>query len=184
MAKAKMTYFKFHGLGEPVRFMMAYTGVTWEEELIEVEDFPKHKAAAILRHLARRAGDLYGVSEMDALLCDVAYDTITDLRMLLLSYFYEPHEESKAQKKKQVLEELLPMYLRNFEELVSNNGGHFVHGQLTWVDIAYAALIDYMSHMAETDLLADKPALRKLRDLVFSLPAIKNYIATRRKFVY
>jgi len=41
--QAKMIYFPFHGLGEPLRFMMAYTGVTWEEEIIALEDFPARK---------------------------------------------------------------------------------------------------------------------------------------------
>lgn len=56
--------------------------------------------------------------------------------------------------------------------------------QLTWVDVAFGGLIDYMSHMAERDLVADKPALRALRERVLALPAIQKYMATRTKFVY
>lgn len=43
MGKAKMTYFPFHGLGEPLRFMMAYTAVEWSEEIVSIEEFPARK---------------------------------------------------------------------------------------------------------------------------------------------
>jgi glutathione S-transferase len=56
--------------------------------------------------------------------------------------------------------------------------------QLTWVDIAYASLIDYLSHMAGKELVADKPALKALRNRVFELPAIKKYVETRVKYAY
>jgi glutathione S-transferase len=128
----------------------------------------------------------------------------------MLGFFYEPLMESSAEKKKVVLEELAPMYLRNLEKLVNDNGGYFVGGQvfflsiyiliqihfptcqpmgvyfsqLTWVDIAYASLIDYLSHMAGKELVADKPALKALRNRVFELPAIKKYVETRVKYAY
>jgi glutathione S-transferase len=41
-----------------------------------------HQSAAIIRYLARKAGGtLYGRNEFEALQCDVAYDTISDLRV-------------------------------------------------------------------------------------------------------
>jgi Glutathione S-transferase, C-terminal domain len=48
----------------------------------------------------------------------------------MLGYFYEPLMESSEEKKKLVLEELAPMYLRNLEKLVNDNGGYFVGGQV------------------------------------------------------
>ncbi|XP_065334276.1 glutathione S-transferase-like [Cloeon dipterum] len=200
----KMIYFPFHGLGEPLRFLMAYTGIEWTEEIISLEEFPAkkpsypfgrlpvlemdgltmHQSAAILRYLARKAGGLYGRDKVDALHCDVAYDTISDLRIMMLGYFYEPNKESSDEKRKTVLEELAPMYMRNLEKLVNENGGYFVNGQLTWVDIAFAPLIDYMSHMAGKDLVADKPALKAIRDRVYALPSIAKYVETRVKYAY
>jgi hypothetical protein len=46
--KAKMIYFPFHGLGEPLRWMMAYTGVEWTEEILTLEEWPEKKPSLFL----------------------------------------------------------------------------------------------------------------------------------------
>jgi hypothetical protein len=38
--------------------------------------------------------------------------------------------------------------------------------------------------MAGKELVADKPALKALRNRVFELPAIKKYVETRVKYAY
>lgn len=53
----------------------------------------------------------------------------------MLGFFYEPLMESSVEKKKLVLEELAPMYLRNLEKLVNDNGGYFVGGQVFFLPI-------------------------------------------------
>jgi glutathione S-transferase len=44
MAKYKLTYFNLKALGEPIRFLLHYGKIEYEEVRIEIEDWPKHKA--------------------------------------------------------------------------------------------------------------------------------------------
>jgi len=50
--------------------------------ILEMDGMKMHQSAAIIRYLARKAGGtLYGRDQFEALQCDVAYDTISDLRV-------------------------------------------------------------------------------------------------------
>jgi glutathione S-transferase len=50
--------------------------------ILEMDGMKMHQSAAIIRYLARKAGGtLYGRNQFEALQCDVAYDTISDLRV-------------------------------------------------------------------------------------------------------
>lgn len=55
--------------------------------ILEMDGMKMHQSAAIIRYLARKAGGtLYGRNEFEALQCDVAYDTISDLRVSELTH--------------------------------------------------------------------------------------------------
>ena len=41
--KYKLTYFNFTGLGEPIRYMLAYGNQDFEDNRIEMADWPKLK---------------------------------------------------------------------------------------------------------------------------------------------
>lgn len=43
---------------------------------------------------------------------------------------FEPNEESKAEKYVTLTNETIPLYMNNFENIVSENGGYFVNGKV------------------------------------------------------
>lgn len=51
--------------------------------------------------------------------------------------------------------------------------------QLSWADIYFVALLDYMNFVIKSDLLEGRPNLQKLKEHVLTIPQIKSWIAKR-----
>ena len=51
--------------------------------------------------------------------------------------------------------------------------------QLTWADIFFVAILDYLSGMAKEDLVENYPKLKALKEHVLALPAIKSWVEKR-----
>lgn len=47
MPTYKLYYFNITGMGEPVRFVLSYAGVKFEDVRYSFEEWPKHKAGKI-----------------------------------------------------------------------------------------------------------------------------------------
>ncbi|XP_068085034.1 glutathione S-transferase-like [Anabrus simplex] len=196
--RIKLTYFDIKGVAEPIRYLLAYGGVDFEDNRIKREDWPKlkpntpygkmpvlevdgkvaHQSLAIARHLARQF-KLLGSNDWEALQVDAAVDTISDVRLAVRDMFFEEDHGLKAKKQQTLEKETLPFYLPRLDEQVKDNGGHFVGGKLTWPDIQFAALHDFLGVMAGKPLTDGYPNLKGLYDKVNALPAIKAWIAKR-----
>lgn len=48
----------------------------------------------------------------------------------MVSYVYDPVEESKAQKFSPLVNEMVPYYMAKFEIIISENNGFFVNGKV------------------------------------------------------
>lgn len=95
----KVSYFPITALGEPIRFLLSYGGVEFEDERIEKEKWPAvkpnmpfgqmpvlehngkmaHQSTAISRYLGKQF-KLVGKDDWEDLEIDAAVDTINDLR--------------------------------------------------------------------------------------------------------
>ncbi|CAG2063589.1 unnamed protein product, partial [Timema podura] len=95
------------------------------------------------------------------------------------SYHYDDNEASKEKKKGPLLNETVPYYLKKFDEIVKNNGGYFVGGKLTWADLYFVGLLDYLSGMVGHDLVEKYENLKALKEKVLAIPAIKAWIEKR-----
>lgn len=51
--------------------------------------------------------------------------------------------------------------------------------QLTWVDIYFAGILDYLNYMAKCDLIEKHPNLKAVVDNVLALEPIKAWIEKR-----
>jgi len=194
----KLTYFNVAALGEPIRFLLSYGGVEFEDHRIDSEEWAQlkpstpfgktpilevdgkqsHQSAAICRYLAKQFG-LNGSSDWEALEIDAIVDTYTDFRMHLAVCHYEQDEAIKEKKFGTLKNETIPFYMSKFEEVVTKNDGHLVGGKLTWADIYFIAMLDYMSVMAKEDLVEKYPKLKALKEHVLALPAIKAWVEKR-----
>ena len=194
----KLTYFPVKALGEPIRFLLSYGKLEFEDFRFERENWPDlkpsmpfgqtpvleingvkaHQSIAISRYLAKQV-KLTGANDLEDLEIDAIVDTINDLRNKIAIYSYEADEAIKETRKKPLFEETLPFYLPRLEAIAKSNNGHLAAGKLTWADIYFVALLDYLSFMVGKKLIADCPTLLKLEEKVLNLPGIKEWVAKR-----
>ncbi|XP_077290879.1 glutathione S-transferase-like [Arctopsyche grandis] len=198
--KYVLSYFNVKALAEPIRLLLSYGNIDFEDRRISKEDWPKFKASmpngqmpvlqignkttfqhlAICRYLGKQFG-LAGSNDWEAFEIDMAVDTITDLRTKAVVVFYEPNESIKETKYVQLLSETIPNILKKLEEMAAVNKGHMALGKLTWADFLLAGLIDYMNLICRQDLTANCPNLKAAINSVTSLPASKAWNAKAPK---
>ncbi|XP_067008891.1 glutathione S-transferase [Anabrus simplex] len=196
--KYKLTYFPVKALGEPIRFLLSYGGMEFEDYRFEVERWPELKpkmpfgqtpvlevdgkminqSTAISRYLAKQVG-LAGSDDWEALQIDAIVDTITDFRLKIGNYHYDDDPASKKKKYEPLVKEIIPYYMPKFEEVVKNNNGYFVNGKLTWADLYFVAVLDYLNAMVGKDLLENCPGLQALKEKVLAIPSIKAWVEKR-----
>ncbi|XP_050440184.1 glutathione S-transferase-like [Adelges cooleyi] len=194
----KLTYFNVTALAEPIRFLLSYLNTDFEDyrfdrelwptikptmpfgkvPVLEIDGKTLNQSTAITRYLAKKAG-LTGSDDWEALLIDIAVDNVHDFRQALAGYFYDANEESKKLKYEPLLKETIPFYMDKFESIVAENKGYFVNGKLTWADLFFVAVLDYLNYMAGIDLLDGRPQLQALKATVVAIPQIKAWIAKR-----
>ncbi|XP_063230994.1 glutathione S-transferase-like isoform X2 [Bacillus rossius redtenbacheri] len=196
--KYKLIYFNVRALGEPIRLLLSFGKQEFEDYRFEREQWPTlkqsmpfgktpvleidgkqtHQSAAICRYLGKKYG-LAGSNDWEDLEIDSIVDTFTDFRSQIAAFFYEGDEAVKEKKKGPVLETTVPYYMDKFEELVAKNGGYFVGGKMTWADVYFVGIVDYLSFMVGFDLLEKCPKLAALKRTVESVPSIKAWVDKR-----
>lgn len=197
MPNYKLNYFNVKAMAEPIRFILSYVGAKFEDNRFSREDWPQLKpempfgqvpvlevdgkkipqSVAICRYLAKQHG-LAGKDDWEALEIDVTVDTIHDVRTKIAAYHYETNNEAKAAKL-EVAKEVVPFYLERLDAQVQKNGGFFVGGALTWADLVFVALLDYLNFMMQSDIIEKYDNLKQLEEKVLALPAIKSWVEKR-----
>lgn len=197
MPQYKLTYFPVKALAEPIRFLFSYAGVEFEDVRFNRDDWPKIKpttpfgqvpmleidgkkinqSVAISRYLAKQYG-LAGKNDLEALEIDATVDTIHDVRAKLAAYHYEENADVKAAKL-EVVKQVVPFVLERLDNQVKNNGGYFVGGALSWADLSFVALLDYLNFMNKSDLIEKYDNLKALKQKVLDIPAIKSWVEKR-----
>ncbi|XP_050444319.1 glutathione S-transferase-like [Adelges cooleyi] len=198
MSKYKLTYFNFTARAEPIRFLLSYLGEDFEDNRFEREQWPAIKpgmpfgqvpvlevdgkvlnqSVPICRYLAKKAG-LAGQDEWESLLIDIAVDNVFEIRQEIMKNYHDPDEEARNKKKEILVKESIPYYLERFEKTVSENGGYFVNGKLSWADIYFVAILDHLKSVIDVDMVEGRPNLGKLKQKVLDIPQIKSWIAKR-----
>lgn len=109
----------------------------------------------------------------------------------------------KESRKEPLFKETLPYYLQRLDAIAKENNGHLAVGrvrmrlesdillagflkkrnfflfQLTWADLYFVAILDYVNSMAKTDIIEGYPNLQAVRNNVLAIPAIKSWVETR-----
>ncbi|XP_050540699.1 glutathione S-transferase-like [Daktulosphaira vitifoliae] len=198
MPKYKLTYFNFTARAEPIRFLLSYLNEDFEENRFEREQWPTIKpsmpfgqvpvlevdgkllnqSVAICRYLAKKAS-LAGEDEWESLLIDIAVDNIFEIRQDIMKNFHEPDGEVKIKKKELLVKETIPFYIERFEKIVSENGGYFVNGKLSWADLYFVSILDHIKVVTNVDMVDGCTNLSKLKQTVLNIPQIQSWIAKR-----
>ncbi|KDR24333.1 glutathione S-transferase-like [Zootermopsis nevadensis] len=196
--KYKLSYFCVKALGEPIRFLLSYGGVEFEDyrfekeqwsqikpttpfgkaPVLEIDGKQTHQSAAICRYLAKQFG-LNGSNDWEALEIDAIVDTLTDFRQQIANYYYDQDEATKEKKWGPLKNETVPYYMSKFDEVVKKNEGYFVGGKLTWADIYFVGILDYLNGMVKEDLVEKYPNLKALKEKILALPPIKAWVEKR-----
>ena len=200
MSTYKLYYFNGRGLAETSRLIFAAAGEKYEDIRIERDDWPKHKpnmplgqmpvleyngtklpqSRAIGRFLAKQF-HLAGRDNLEQAKVDAVVDTINDTLGSLMSFWIETDEATKAELKKEFLEEELPHTLGSLETLAKqygNGSSFFVGSQLTWADLLFYNFATMYLEL-DADVLENFPWLTKNRQEVEHQPKIAQYLKQR-----
>ncbi|XP_023313068.1 glutathione S-transferase-like isoform X1 [Anoplophora glabripennis] len=198
----KLTYFDFTALGEPIRFLLSYGGIEFEDNRIQRANWPAlkpstpfgqvpileyngklaYQSIAICRYLAKQV-KLVGKDDWEDLEIDATVDTITDLRLKFAQYIFERDEQAKKEKEKSLFNETFPFYLGKLDAQAKKNNGYLVGCRLTWVDLVFTAILDFFNFMIKKDIITNFPNLQKVKENVEKIPNIKAWLEKRPKNV-
>jgi glutathione S-transferase len=109
-----------------------------------------------------------------------------ELQLRFRDFFREEDEEKKAELKTELAESLIPKYYPILEELVGAGvPGPFIAGRrVSWHDLYLANWLEiWEENIVGQEFLDDFPALKKLKEAVFAIPAVKIYLRKRAKTV-
>uniref|UniRef100_A0A0N5CHL1 glutathione transferase n=1 Tax=Strongyloides papillosus TaxID=174720 RepID=A0A0N5CHL1_STREA len=203
----KLNYFGgVRGYGEPARLMFKHAGVAFEDNLIDKNDWPSIKSTtpfgqvpvlevegtqiaqsfAIYRFLAKRLNLSPGTDVDQALVDSIAdyvkeFDAKTHGYVGVLLGFREGDKDAEWKDKVlPAVEQYFPV-ITNWLKKAGN--GYLTKAGLSWVDF-YAAekLGNVVNHC---NSVAEKyPEIKSYVDGVYSLPSIKDYVASRTKYLY
>lgn len=195
----KFTYFNFMGIGEPIRYMFAYTGVNYEHTIVNYKtNWPTMKKTipfgrlpvlevdgkvlchpqAIARYLAKKF-NLYSTDDWTTAQMDAVAESLYFFWFKLTEYYRETDTTRKTLYKKTMETEYCPMFLTQYEKMVETNNGFFT-GKLSWVDFWFVGIMDSMICMWGTDFLKGKYThLYQLYQKIQTLPSIKTYLSKR-----
>ncbi|RHY40730.1 hypothetical protein DYB30_003298 [Aphanomyces astaci] len=152
----ELTYFDAGGRAEPIRLILAYGGIDFDDVRIPGKEFPEKKpsldlpfgqvptlkvngtkvfaqSVAISRYAATLAG-LYPQDPLEALEADLVVDTVVEATMTFVNAaLLEPDEAKKADKLADANNKILPRLLGGLEKRVV--GPYFLGEAPTFADI-------------------------------------------------
>uniref|UniRef100_A0A6P7H2J7 glutathione transferase n=1 Tax=Diabrotica virgifera virgifera TaxID=50390 RepID=A0A6P7H2J7_DIAVI len=206
MPSYKLTYFNFTGRAEPVRVLLRYGGIPFEDVRVEHADWPSVKPTTpygqvpvlevdgkkftqgipLARYVANIVG-LVGKSNEENLEIEIAVNILSEILKTAYESHFDPDEEQKKKHLK-TLHELLAKYLPVLDEAAKKNGGHIGSNKLNWGDVYFVtAYEDIRNILGNKDIVENYSGLQNVKKNVLSDKNIKEYIQSRPKipiFVY
>ncbi|XP_077302870.1 glutathione S-transferase-like [Arctopsyche grandis] len=196
----KLTYFNLRALGEPIRMILTYNGIKFQDirldrfgkdwiekkstfpmgqlPLLEIDGIALHQSKVICRYLAKKS-DLYGKNERESAQIDIAVDIIYDLimKMRVLRDISDPSaQETKYEEFKNTS---IPFYLSNLDNIAKSYSGYLGCSKLSWADFYFTGAIDYLENLCRIKFRDDYPNLKKVIQNVTEEPKLKEYLSKR-----
>ncbi|CAH1953384.1 unnamed protein product [Acanthoscelides obtectus] len=194
----KVTYFDLNALGEPIRVLLSYGSLEFEDVRIKYKDWPDlkpkmpygqlpilecdgkvaHQHIAICRYLAKKV-KLTGKDDWEDLTIDATVETVNDLRIKVAQFYYEHDGTLRKKLQETLMNETIPYYIGKLEAQAKENGGYLALPKLTWADVYFTSLIDYINVLVDNDIIAKAPNLQAVKNKVWSVPNIKKWMDKR-----
>nr|UEN71123.1 glutathione S transferase-S5 [Glyphodes pyloalis] len=201
----KLQYFNVNGLGEPIRYILYYGGLKFEDLRYDYKSWPiksvkdslpygqmplyeengrvLNQTLAIARYLASQTNLLPSDPWQQALL-DAAVYNIFDFWAKVVSYVKETDEIKKKSIKKELFEDNVDYYFSRFEKELKANGGYF-GGKLSWAEFVLVGIMESANLFLEEEINFKKyPTVKAVWDHVLSLPGVKQYVASRPPYIW
>ncbi|RZC34737.1 GST N domain containing protein [Asbolus verrucosus] len=196
----KLTYFATAGYAEPIRYLLSYGNIEFEDFRFKREEWPQLKekmpfghvpvlehngkkgcqSVAIARYVAKQVG-LMGNDDWEDLEIDAIVDSIKENSTKLLPIRFETDEEKRKALRETAVKETLPYSLKPLEAFAQKNNGYLAVGRLTWADLYFVSLSEGINRLAGFDIMKDYPNLHALINKVLEIPSIRKWIETRPK---
>jgi len=207
--KIVLHYFNARGRGECIRWLLHLAKVDFEDNRINMEDWPKHKADAptgqmpyitctdtktgksvsmaqtytILRNIACRH-HLAGKTPCEHGRVDEFAECFRDVAEASAHAFFEKDAERKEAMIKKLKEETGPRIFGYLEKAITENDGHHLVGEcFTYADVLVACFVDNFKHLKTKEEMeawgAKFPKLFAMSQAVAETPQIKEWLAKR-----
>ncbi|XP_060066187.1 glutathione S-transferase 1-like [Ylistrum balloti] len=198
--KYTLHYFDGRGRGELIRLLFAMKDMSFEDDRIKFEDWPKLKARtpsgqlpymvigdkafgqsiALARFFAKEFG-LYGKDNLSQLGIDEILDDVVDFRNFNVKIMFEPDAEKKAELQKKLEEVTGPAFMKKMGKILSDNKTGFLVGNACTV--ADVALFDIMNGMAMNPdaekTFSTAPNVKAHMEKIQAIPGIKAWLDKR-----
>ncbi|XP_060091020.1 glutathione S-transferase A4-like [Heteronotia binoei] len=195
--KPKLTYFNGRGRMESIRWLMAASGVEFEEKfletreqylklikdgcllfdqvpLVEMDGLKLVQTKAILSYLAGKY-NLYGKDLKERAQIDMYAEGTLDITSMMLMYPFCPPEQKKAQCAS-IIEKVTTRYLPVYEKAFKQHGQEFLVGNcFSWADVQLIEIILMLEEL-KCDILAQFPQLQAFKARACNIPTIKKFL--------
>ena len=175
---ASLYYFKGRGMADQIRWMLAYTGVSFagrvidkrarflklaevqlpfgQLPLLQIDGLELAQSQTIIRYLAKRAG-LQGATPKDEVVCDMIAETVRDLITLVAGTpFARRRGAEELEKHMKLLKEKWQARASRLEIGIKANGGQFLVGKsATYADVLVAHCLTW--YVEEVRILPPLP---------------------------
>uniref|UniRef100_A0AC35U388 Glutathione S-transferase n=1 Tax=Rhabditophanes sp. KR3021 TaxID=114890 RepID=A0AC35U388_9BILA len=207
MVHYKLTYFNVRGYGEPARLMFKHAGIDFEDvqvtheqwaaikestpfgqvPTLEVDGVVIAQSFAILRLIAKVAG-LYPTDPVQAALVDSIADYVKevddkgfhDYFVTKLGYMQGDADKLMQEQCHPMAEKAFPIFTKWLKE---SGTGYLTKSGLSWADFYAAEKLGNVVNSCEKSA-ARWPEITAFVKKVYSLPTIKEHIASRPKTMY
>ncbi|CAG9837862.1 unnamed protein product [Diabrotica balteata] len=193
----KLIYFDVTGKGEPIRLLLSYGEIPFEDKRVEFGEWPKIKpttplgqlpvlevdgkaipqSTAICRYLASIL-KLDGKDAKENLALDVALETLFDLQKLATEIKYEK-DAAKKNEKVEKLKQVLPVYFGKLEEYAKKHNGYVAYERISWADILFVCVYEVLVNAVGKEAVASYPSLQQVKKNVLSAKGINKWIKNR-----
>nr|XP_042911897.1 glutathione S-transferase Mu 1-like [Parasteatoda tepidariorum] len=198
MSQITLAYWDLRGLGEPIRYLLHYKNVkfedkryqdpdTWQKEKFTLGlDFPNlpyyiddkvklTQSFAILRYLAK-VYDLEGETEEEKLRASLVEQQISDLRM----FFFQKVAYTDSDEAQKEAFNAIPGMLKLYAEFLGRRK-FLVSDNITYVDFLAYEAFDFCVLFSKT-VLDDFPNLKAYHERIGNLPELQEYFSSSKRW--
>jgi len=200
--KVTLHYFNAKGRAEPIRWILEYVGIKYEDTRFGREQWPEVKKRVVTGMVPQLDFDGFELAETNAIihflgkeyklagkdakeeaLCLMIANVIGDYVTKMGRLRYEEDEARKATMKQELVEKTAPQFfgfiMKTLKKSGQPNKHYLVGDSLTYVDLLLGCLLDTIFTMAPEDSKKFPAEINAFKDNIMAIPAISAWVKKR-----